>query len=342
MTLTLTLTVGRSVGRSVGRMAPKTDHRFRRFTSPRRRVNALENAREWLHAERAISTADAHRARARARRGPTFRWRTRPSRGLRTMGASARDGAHEDARARDVENDGEEDASAGARDARQNDGDRDGERAWFWEKFDDLATTTTSACGVDWRRAARDVIVGDDADEEALTRELMKILIERPFGGDGEEPKDVSGDWSFDKVEFDRESLRDVVDIVAAYLPTAKREGEEEGEDDASVRRAAREALMVRDVLMQQFNYISLCLDEDYADDNRELITKELLPLLKGAETIYATRSANFSIVARKAGDLEARILRLLEHVGKIRGETSDDARGANDGTSEGADETLT
>ena len=157
-----------------------------------------------------------------------------------------------------------------------------------------------------------DVVVGEDADEAELTRELMRVLARGEFGAD--DPQDVSGDWSFDKVEFDRESLRDVVDVVAAYVE--RRERREPPRD-------ARDDMEANEVLMQQFNYLSLCADADYVDENREVIVGELLPLLDNAAEKWRRLARGADVVSKKAMDLKEKFVRLLDDMSDTRGDAS-------------------
>ena len=140
----------------------------------------------------------------------------------------------------------------------------------------------------------------------------MRVLARGEFGAD--DPQDVSGDWSFDKVEFDRESLRDVVDVVAAYVE--RRERREPPRD-------ARDDMEANEVLMQQFNYLSLCADADYVDENREVIVGELLPLLDNAAEKWRRLARGADVVSKKAMDLKEKFVRLLDDMSDTRGDAS-------------------
>jgi len=180
----------------------------------------------------------------------------------------------------------------------------------FWKRvFDARATPLGVGRYADSEDSECDVVVGEDADEAELTRELIRVLAQSEV--DAREPQDVSGDWSFDKVEFDKESLRDVVDIVATYV--GRREPSRDVRDD----------IEASEVLMQQFNYLSLCADADYVDENREVITGELLPLLDDAAEAWFRLARGAEAVSRKAMDLKAKFVRLLDDMNETRGDAS-------------------
>ena len=180
----------------------------------------------------------------------------------------------------------------------------------FWRRvFDARATPLGVGRYADSEDSECDVVVGEDADEAELTRELIRVLAQSEL--DAREPQDVSGDWSFDKVEFDKESLRDVVDVVASYV--GRREPSRDVRDD----------IEASEVLMQQFNYLSLCADADYVDANREVITGELLPLLDDAAEAWFRLARGAEAVSRKAMDLKAKFVRLLDDMNEKRGDAS-------------------